>query len=137
MKKTHIIGLIVIAVAVGAILTTISDSSTFVSFNVAADSPGEEVQVVGELNKDKDLVYNPEEDANLFQFYMKDKEGNEQQVMFHGTKPQDFERSEQLVVTGKFKEDGFHASKILMKCPSKYNNGGSDLVEVSENGKNG
>jgi cytochrome c-type biogenesis protein CcmE len=30
------------------------------------------------------------------------------------------------------KDNTFYASKILMKCPSKYNN---DLVEVKEDGQ--
>jgi len=49
-------------------------------------------------------------------------------VVFPGTKPQDFERSEQIVLTGKMKGNEFHASHILMKCPSKYKN---DQVEIS------
>lgn len=35
-------------------------------------------------------------------------------------KPQDFERSEQIVVTGSMKDNQFYADEILMKCPSKY-----------------
>ncbi len=130
MKKTHIIAIVVIAVAIGAIMTTISDAGTFVAFTEAQDNPGVEYQVVGVLNKEKDLIYNPEEDANLFCFYMTDNEGVERKVSFHGAKPQDFERSEQIVVTGKFKAEEFHASKILMKCPSKYNNGSTEMVTV-------
>lgn len=128
MKRAHIIGIIVIAIAVGAILSTVADSSTFVNFAQATSQPGEEFQVVGELNKEKEMHYNPEENANLFTFYMVDNDGQERKVYFHGTKPQDFERSEQIVVTGKFRDNEFHASKILMKCPSKYNNG--EMVEV-------
>lgn len=131
MKKAHIIGIIIIALAVGAILSTVADSSTFVNFAQAHAKQGEEFQVVGELNKDKEMNYNPEENANLFTFHMIDKDGQERKVFFHGSKPQDFERSEQIVVTGKFKEGEFHSSKILMKCPSKYNNG--EVVEVEAN----
>jgi len=49
--------------------------------------------------------------------------------VFSGSKPQDFERSEQIVLTGKMEGGEFRASKILMKCPSKYN---KDEVEVKE-----
>jgi cytochrome c-type biogenesis protein CcmE len=38
----------------------------------------------------------------------------------HQPKPQDFEMSEQIVVTGSLEDDTFQASEILMKCPSKY-----------------
>ena len=129
MKKIHIIAVVVIAISIGVILSTLSDAGTFSGFEQAVENPGNEFQVVGVLNKDKELHYDPEKDVNLFTFHMTDKEGNEQKVYFHGTKPQDFERSEQIVVTGKMKGDQFHASKILMKCPSKYNNG--QTVEVA------
>lgn len=123
MKKTHILAIIVIAVAIGAILSTVSDSSTYASFSEAIENPGDEYHVVGQLNKEADMVYNPEENANLFIFSMIDNNGDEQRVHFAGSKPQDFERSEQIVLVGKYENDTFRASKILMKCPSKYNDG--------------
>jgi len=123
MKKTHIIAIIVIAVAIGAIMTTVSDSSTYASFKDAIENPGKEYHVVGKLNKEADMNYDPEVDANLFTFSMIDNNGDEQVVNFHGSKPQDFERSEQIVLIGKHTGKSFEASKILMKCPSKYNDG--------------
>jgi len=53
--------------------------------------------------------------------------------VFNGAKPQDFERSEQIVLTGKMKGDEFLASKILMKCPSKYVNNKIQIVEAKSN----
>ena len=35
----------------------------------------------------------------------------------------DFQKSEQIVLIGKMQGDAFHANDILMKCPSKYNDG--------------
>ena len=115
--------------SIGVILSTLVDSSTYSHFSAIKTNPGEEFQVVGELIREKSIVYEPEKDANLFTFYMIDREGYEQKVFFHGNKPQDFERSEQLVVTGSYVDEEFHANHILMKCPSKYNNGQS--VEVT------
>ena len=123
MKKTHIIAIIVIALAIGAIMSTVSDSSTYSNFTEAIENPGKEYHVVGQLNKEADMTYNPEVDANLFSFSMIDNNGMEQRVHFAGSKPQDFERSEQIVLVGKYEQDSFKASKILMKCPSKYNEG--------------
>ena len=40
--------------------------------------------------------------------------------MLLAAKPQDFELSEQIVLTGKMQGDVFMASDMLMKCPSKY-----------------
>ena len=128
MKKIHIVFIVVIAVAIAAIMSTVADSSTYSTFADAAKNPDTEYHVVGKLNKEKALEYNPEVNANLFSFYMKDNAGTELKVEFKGTKPQDFERSEQIVITGKANGNVFHADKILMKCPSKYNNGQVELT---------
>ena len=87
---------------------------------------------MGELNKDKAIYYSPEENVNEFSFYMIDNKGVEKKVVFNGAKPQDFERSEQVVITGTLKGDDFFANKILMKCPSKYNDGeAGELKEIT------
>jgi cytochrome c-type biogenesis protein CcmE len=123
MKKTHIIGIIIIAIAIGAILTTLNNTSTYASFAEAAQDPGTEFHVVGKLNKEKESIYDPKADANIFSFYMIDNKGMEKKVVLHKNKPQDFERSEQIVLIGKIEGEEFRASDILMKCPSKYNDG--------------
>ena len=65
MKKTHILAIIVIAIAIGAIMTTVSDSSTYSNFSEAMENPGKEYHVVGQLNKEAEMVYDPEVNANL------------------------------------------------------------------------
>jgi len=127
MKKGSIIGIVLIAIAIGVIVSTYSDSSTYGSFSDARSST-DEIHVVGYLDKKRAMTYNPQVDANLFSFYMKDNHNEIQRVVFSGAKPQDFERSEQIVVTGKMEGSYFAAAKILMKCPSKYN---KDQIEVS------
>ncbi|MEO5912495.1 MAG: cytochrome c maturation protein CcmE [Pelobium sp.] len=128
MKRSSIIGMIIIAVAIGVIISAYADSSTYGSFNDAQKTE-KELHVVGKLNKSKEMVYNPQEDANYFSFYMIDNKGKECKVEFTGTKPQDFEKSEQIVLTGQMENGNFHANKILMKCPSKYQ---KDKIEVTE-----
>ena len=86
-------------------------------------SPNSEFHVVGKHSKNKESIYNPEKNANEFSFYMIDNQGIEKRVILYKPKPQDFERAEQIVLIGKMKEGTFHASEILMKCPSKYNDG--------------
>lgn len=128
MKKSSIFGIVVIAIAIAVIITTYSSSSTYGSFNDAKKTESE-LHIVGHLNKQKELFYDATKDANYFSFFMKDNKGEECKVVFTGTKPQDFERSEQIVLTGQMVGKDFHASKILMKCPSKYT---QDKVEVTE-----
>jgi len=128
VKKTHIVGIVVIALAIGAIVSTIQDAGTYVTFAQAKSNPDMEFTVIGELNKDREINYDPEVNVNLFSFYILDKDGEEQKVIFNGTKPQDFERSEQITIQGKMGDDVFICTKILMKCPSKYNDGKEEVV---------
>jgi len=127
MKKSHIIAIAIIAVAVAAILSTVADSSTYASFTTAAGHPQKTFHVVGKLNKEKPQDYSPAVNANVFSFYLKDMDGKEKQVVLNKAKPQDFEKSEQIVVVGKMTGDQFIASDVLMKCPSKYNNPKDDM----------
>src|ERR1700712_5276013 len=128
MKKGSIFAIVVIAIAIAVIISTYSNSSTYGTFKEAA-ATSSELHVVGHLDKQKALVYDPVKDANYFSFYVKDNKGEECKVVFTGTKPQDFERSEQIVLTGQMIGKEFRASKILMKCPSKYT---QDKVEITE-----
>jgi cytochrome c-type biogenesis protein CcmE len=119
MKRSNIIAIIVIAIAIIGFASVSGDFSSYASFADAAKSP-EKVKVVGQLCKDKPIDYNPEKDANAFSFYMKDSDGAERRVVLLAAKPQEFERSEQIVLTGSMKGEEFVASDMLMKCPSKY-----------------
>ncbi|MEK6616694.1 MAG: cytochrome c maturation protein CcmE [Bacteroidota bacterium] len=120
MKKSHIIGIILIALAIGTIFASLGDAGTYASFAIAEKNEGKEVHVVGKLNKEKEMLYEPEKDPNLFTFYMKDNDSTELKVTLHQGKPQDFEHTEQIVAIGKCVGTEFHASSVLMKCPSKY-----------------
>lgn len=93
--------------------------STYGSFLDATQMEGP-IKIVGQLAKDKEMEYNPEKDPNKFSFYLKDLNGDERKVILRAAKPQDFEMSEQIVVTGELEGEDFVASDILMKCPSKY-----------------
>lgn len=120
MKKTSIIAIIMIAVAIVILVMAGSDMSTYASFSDAAAKSGIDVKITGKLRKDKPIVYNPEIDANSMTFFMEDKEGIVKKVTLNVAKPQEFERSESMVLTGKMQNDQFIASSMLMKCPSKY-----------------
>ncbi|RKD13713.1 cytochrome C biogenesis protein [Pelobium manganitolerans] len=134
MKKSSIIGMIIIAIAIGAIISTYADSSTYGTFSEAKET-SKELHVVGKLDTTKAMFYDPEKDANYFSFFVNDNNGTNCKVVFTGAKPQDFERSEQIVLTGQMLGNEFHASKILMKCPSKYTQDKIEVKEVKAQGK--
>jgi cytochrome c-type biogenesis protein CcmE len=127
MKKTHILIIIVIAAAIGIIVSTAGDASSYVSFDEAMQMSTagnkKDIHVVGELKKDAmgNVVGIEEgEDKVSFSFVMIDDKGKEQKVYYNQPMPADFQRSEKVVVIGGYADDSFLASKILLKCPSKY-----------------
>jgi cytochrome c-type biogenesis protein CcmE len=127
MKKSHILIIIVIAVAVGIIMTTADDASTYVTFDqayqLASNGSKNSIHVVGELKKDIEghvVGIMPGEDRVSFSFIMVDENKKEQLVIYKEPMPQDFTRSEKVVVIGSYSGDTFIAEKILLKCPSKY-----------------
>jgi cytochrome c-type biogenesis protein CcmE len=123
MKKLHIVGIIVIAIAIGVIFVSLKNTSTYADFTEAISNPDTEYHVVGKLDKNHPQIYDPKINPDEFLFSMIDNKGITKQVVLHKSKPQDFEKSEQIVLIGKMKGDNFHANDILMKCPSKYNDG--------------
>lgn len=127
MKKTHILAILVIAAAIGIIVSTAGDASTYVSFDqafqMASAGNTTSIHVVGELKKDSNgqIIGLEKSPDNLsFSFVLKDEANKEQTVFYNEPMPPDFTRSEKIVVIGGFRGDRFVASKILLKCPSKY-----------------
>ncbi len=126
MKISHIIGIIVIAAAVGIIITSTGDASTYMTFGEAQEMSGnnESIHVVGQLKKNDNgevVGIHPSPDKLSFSFIMVDENQQEQMVYYGEPMPPDFLRSEQVVVIGSYtSEDMFTAEKILLKCPSKY-----------------
>ena len=142
MKKTHIFGILVIALAIIIIISTAQNSSAYVSFTEAFEMSqagnsnniqvpttcmlagnSNNIHVVGTLKKDNagNIVgIRKGEDKTSFSFIMVDENRKEQLVFYKEPMPADFTKSEQVVVVGQYKQDIFVADEILMKCPSKY-----------------
>jgi cytochrome c-type biogenesis protein CcmE len=118
MNRNMIIALVLIAVGIAVFISASEDVSTYATFKQAEN--GDRVKIVGQLSREKPIVYDPQNAPDEFSFYMKDSDGIERKVILNKPKPQDFEMSEQIVVTGELENDAFQANEILMKCPSKY-----------------
>ncbi len=122
MKTIHIIIILVVVIAVGVVITTLTDSSTYANFTLATENQEKEYHIIGTLSPDRELIYDAENNPNEFIFYMLDENGLEKKVIYHDAKPQDFEKSENVVVIGSMQGDSlFKAKSLLLKCPSKYN----------------
>jgi Cytochrome c-type biogenesis protein CcmE len=121
-----------IAIAIALLLSLSGEVSTYATF-AEAKHTGERVKIAGQLSKDKEMHYDPEKDPNYFSFYIKDGAGEENKVVLLSERPQEFERSEQIVLTGAMKGEAFVATEMLMKCPSKYKD--EEIFIKSEKGE--
>lgn len=127
MKKKHIAAIVIIAIAITMIISMTGDASSYVSFQEAKELSHKgfkkSIHVVGELPKAANgEVVGIEESADKlsFKFEMVDENGFKQKVLHANPMPTDFTRSEQVVIVGSYNGDNFVAEKILLKCPSKY-----------------
>ncbi len=116
------IALIMLVVSGLVVVSMMTSSSQYVSFGEAMDNPGKVYYVIGTLPENPEITYDPIKDPNRLEFAMVDKEGKKVKVIYPGPKPQDFEKSEEIVVTGYWdgEKEIFYAQKVLLKCPSKY-----------------
>lgn len=124
MKKSQIVIIILVAVVSAILIGTFTSANNSVTFDVAKDKPGKEFKISGTFDREHEVIFDPRIDPNLTVFFMKDKSGNSHEVHLKDKdgKPMGLEQSESVDLYGSFNDKGeFHASEILMKCPSKYN----------------
>ena len=119
MKNKYMFGggIIVVFLAIMMFLFTQTNVQYENSFAKVMGA-GKTVKATGNWVKAKN--YQIDKQNKIFSFYMTDNSGNQMKVIYNGTIPNNFESSTSLVVTGKFQDGVFHASDILTKCPSKY-----------------
>ena len=119
MKKIEIILIIVVAIAIAIIFGFTANASTYGNFTQAFEKEGKTYTVVGKLDKESPI----KSQANLVVFDMIDKEGKTCKVYLNQTVPEHFERSDNVVITGKANKEknAFMATEVQLKCPSKYN----------------
>ena len=120
MKKTHIIILVTIAFAVGALIMMSVDFSTYDTIESAKQKQGKFVHLIAKLDKSIPLDYDPAKNPNYLSFTAIDSLGGRAKVVYLNTKPAELETSERVVLKGKMRGEVFECSDILLKCPSKY-----------------
>ncbi len=134
MKKTHIIALILIAGAIAYMLATLSkDLTTYDTIASAQQKQGKYIHLIAQLDRTKDISYDPVKDPNYLEFFAVDSLGGKTKVVYHNTKPPELEMSERIVLKGKMNGDVFECKEILLKCPSKYKDDPSQQGKEFEN----
>jgi cytochrome c-type biogenesis protein CcmE len=120
MKKTHIVLLVLIAVAIVSLISFTGNLSSYETIASAKQKPGKVVNLIVKRDKSVPIEYNPQKDPNLTKFAVQDSLGSKIMVVFHHEPPTDMDKSERLVLKGKVQGDVFECSSISLKCPSKY-----------------
>ena len=122
MKKTHIIALVLIAIAIAVLISMMADVTTYETIASAKQKAGKTVTVIAKLDS-KSLKYDPVSNPNYLTFEAIDTLGERMKVAYYYEKPYDMEKSERVVLKGKMENGIFQIRDqkgILIKCPSKY-----------------
>ena len=130
MKKTHIVILVAIAIAIGAFIMLSVDFSTYDTIGSARQKQGKFVHLIAKLDKTVPMDYDPANNPNYLAFVATDSLGATTKVVYHNTKPAELDQSERIVLKGKMKGDVFECSDILLKCPSKYKDDKKELEKT-------
>lgn len=120
MKRSHIIVLFLIAISIALFASKLSNVSSYSSYEDASAKSGKTVQLIGVLDKSQPVNYDPVKDPNSFSFHLLDRDQKQVHVVCYDDMPRDFEKSDEIVLTGKMQENTFYADEMLVKCPSKY-----------------
>jgi cytochrome c-type biogenesis protein CcmE len=117
LKRSIALGVAIIAAGIGLMsLVTGGGVTPYVGFSEARAAKSS-VQVMGEILSDRSSY---DTQAGAFSFFITDANGDKMKVVYDGTKPGNFDQATSVVCVGRYTNDEFHAEKLLIKCPSKY-----------------
>ena len=120
MKKIHIILLVLIAGAIGVLISFLKIATTYDTVETAMAKPGKFVHVIAKLDHTQPVEYDAINNPNYLSFTAVDSLGKSVKVVYRNAKPDNLESSERLVLKGAYQKDHFECKEIMMKCPSKY-----------------
>ena len=117
MKRTYLLAFLLLVFA-GYAGWTFSETVTPYVGIAEARQAKSSVQVKGLLDR---AAPAPHMEDREFVFVLRDEEtGEAMPVRYHGTKPDQFDQAHHIVAIGKYEGEAFQARKLLIKCPSKY-----------------
>ncbi len=94
----------------------VTNLTPYVTFKEAKADPNRVFQVMGPLDHSQRIEFD-----GALSFTIKDpKTGETMPVRFKKSKPANFEQATQVTAIGSWNGQYFEARKLLVKCPSKY-----------------
>ena len=140
MPSKYIIAIGFIAITIAIVISTMSSTSRYLNFEEVfelSDKNNSEWHVVTTLKRDSanELVgfdYNPLATNSYLSFIAVDDKDREERVICYDPPVaiMDLKRSDRVLLIGRAKDESFIASKILLKCPSKYSSDPNDLSSM-------
>lgn len=115
--KIILAGLVIVSAVAFGVTSFVETSVEYADF-ASAISTQKKVQVKGVWQQDDPSSYDAQ--RSQFHFVMADESGREMKVFYDGARPNNFELADAIVVKGRYEHGSFHATEILTKCPSKY-----------------
>jgi cytochrome c-type biogenesis protein CcmE len=109
-------GVLVVAFLAYGATSFKSNLTPYVTFEEAMRKASK-VQVAGSLVPDSTSYV---EASEKLEFGIMDDDGTRMTVLYAGIKPGNFEEATQIVAIGSYRDSVFHADRLLVKCPSKY-----------------
>jgi cytochrome c-type biogenesis protein CcmE len=118
MKKGPVITAIFTVLALVAVVTAfVTQASPYVTIAQAKQSSDVQLHLAGDVVKD--TLHNDTR-GHLLTFQLKDQNGDIITVKHNGEIPADLDQVKKVVAIGGVKDGAFCSSKLLVKCPSKY-----------------
>lgn len=94
----------------------VTNLTPYVSFTEAKASKDRVFQIMGPLDRSQPIIY-----TGVLNFTLKEeKTGETIPVRFKKSKPNSFDQATQVTAIGSWNGEYFEARKLLVKCPSKY-----------------
>lgn len=131
MKPKLIIGIVAIIGFTSMVMINFGESiSSYTDFESAKGKNS--AHIAGIWDDSKEYGFSAQQ--KQFSFYMEDEKGIVKKVVYAKPKPNNFEDADQIVVIGKMRGEIFYANDMLIKCPSKYNEGNPEQLTAAKEG---
>jgi cytochrome c-type biogenesis protein CcmE len=123
MKQAYIVGFLVIGLALGFTLWAFSSNMTPYVTVAAAKKSDVPVQIRGKILRDAKHTPYYDKEHNALRFWIEDPKGEQIEVVYKGGKPEAFDEAVGTAAHGMVKNGIFFSDKLIIQCPSKYDEG--------------
>lgn len=108
----------------------LAQASPYVTVAQARSMEANNLHVAGTL--DEGTLFNDAK-AGVVRFRLTDEKGETMSVVYHGHQPANMNQASQVVAVGGMRDGQFHARRLMLKCPTRYEASPWKEIESAEN----